>query len=290
MGRRTSVRYLSIVSAAMLAHAGCGSSGPIVDPNGADTADYTGDGTVNVVLADGSGFVVTGTLGSGCVDVGGQCLDIPTIKQQQCGDPNAQADIVVVQGKVVKVICYPPKSSGVSIEQVGVAGSGGTEIPQNKGHVVITFGDATDGKPIQGNVRLDGEKVTLFGNGIDKTILDGNLNLASNGSHTRGLTVKGNVTFEKNSNNSTLAFCKVTGDLIVESNDVSVIACQVFGNVVVRGNGVTLIDVGVGGQLKVEGNGPTCSGLYAFKDGSGDGVVQPSERGAPLSCGGGKPK
>ena len=44
-------------------------------------------------------------------------------------------------------------------------------LPQNASGAVITFDEATDGTPIEDDVTLDAERVVLYGNGPDKTIL-----------------------------------------------------------------------------------------------------------------------
>jgi hypothetical protein len=267
----------------VLALTSCGDSavpaaptqGPGDDVGYNDRTDVVAIGGVTWLVPDGA-----------CIDLGGgQCLKIEDIKRERCGDPNAQADVVIVDGKVVKVICYPPKSAGTPIEQATVSKDGQTQLPQNQNGKVITFPDATNGKPVKGDIRLDGERVTLIGNGVDRTTIDGNLNVASNNAHVRGLTVLGNATFEKSSNDSSITFCKVKGNLEIHSNNVTVMSCLVFGNVQVKGNGCFVLNVGVGGALKVEGSGATCSGNYAFSDANGNFALDPAEKGAALSCG-----
>ena len=132
---------------------------------------------------------------------------------------------------------------------------------------------------------MDSEGVSLIGNGVDKTIIDGDVTFASNKSQIRGMTIKGNVTFEKNANNASLAFCKITGNLNVEANDFSLINCQVFGNVKINGNNAVVVGVGVGGKLTAT-KATTCASNYAFSDGNGDFIVAQTERGAALTCAG----
>lgn len=248
-----------------------------------------GDGTgyfpgIDVVVADGVSWVITGGGNyDGCVKIGEDCVDIGDLKQQECGDRYAQADIVIVEGQVVKVICYPPKSEGRPIDELGIAPDGSVELPQNENGAIITFDPATDGKSIVGNVRLDAERVVLIGNGVDKTIIGGNLNLASNNAHVRGLTIEGNVTIEKDSNNNSITFCRIYGNLEIEGNGATVINCDVFGNVKVNGNGATLLGLRVAGNFD-GGSGATCKGNVAIDDKDKDFVVDPLEVGAALTC------
>lgn len=265
-----------------LALGGC-SRDLVVAQGPGDDVGYD-ENTDVVIVVGGSTWVVSGD-GGGCVELEGVpgCVNLDDLKAERCGSRDAQADIIVVEGKVVDVICYPPKSSGVPIETVAVEGNGTTEVPQNKGHVVVTFAPETDGKVIEGDVKLTGEGLSLIGNGIDKTIIGGNLHLDSNNARVRGLTVNGNVEFKKNSNGSALSFCKIKGNLHIDANNVTVANCLVFGNVQVSGNGVVLVNVGVRGNFDVP-TAEVCSGNFAFEDKDGDFVLDSGERGADLTC------
>lgn len=292
MIRQSIVRVASravVVVALAVAAAACSSSStvPVVEegtlgPGGpADDVGYRPN--TDVVVVGGMGYVVHDGVGDDCVPIGDQCLSLGEIKQQHCGDPDAQADIVMVEGEVVDVICYPPQDSGVSIHEAGTTTEGTVEVPQNANNTVVTFDETTDGVPVEGNVSMVSENIALIGNGVDKTIIDGNLYLDSNNAHVRGLTVNGNLTFDKNCNNATLAFCKVKGNLEIKANSVSVVACQVFGNVHVEGNNTVLVEVGVGGEWHVS-SALVCDGNYAFADANGDFDVAPGELGEDLSC------
>lgn len=265
----------------VLALVACGDSAvPALVAGPGDDVGFTD--VTDVAVVGGTTWLVPQ---GACLDMGdGRCLSADDIKKEFCGDVNAQADIVVVAGKVVKVICYPPKGTGTPIEEATVNKDGQTQLPQNESGKVVTFPAATDGKPIEGDVTIDGERTTLIGNGIDKTIIKGNLTIASNNAKIRGLTVLGNVIFEKNSNGNSIAFCKVKGNVVVHSNDVTVMACQIFGNLEVNGNGSFLLSNGVGGNIAVSGGGATCSGNYKIDDKNSNTVLDPGEKGAELSC------
>lgn len=272
------IRWLAV---ALFVLGACGDSAvPALVQGPGDNVGYTD--ITDVAIVGGTTWEVPQ---GACIELGdGRCLAADDIKKEFCGDPNAQADIVVVAGKVVKVICYPPKGTGTPIEEATVNKDGQTQLPQNQSGKVVTFPAATDGKPIEGDVKIDGERTTLIGNGIDKTIIKGNLTIASNNAKIRGLTVLGNVIFEKNSNGNSIAFCKVKGNLVVHSNDITVIACQIFGNLEVDGNGAFLLSNGVGGKLAVSGNGATCTGNYAIDDKNSNTALDPGEKGAELTC------
>jgi hypothetical protein len=271
------------LSALLALAGGCSdrAAAPTVTQAPGDDVGYEDD--VDVVVVDGDSYVVTGEPGSECIEIGGVCVDLASEKGRYCDTPGAQADVIVVDGKVVEVVCYPPPESGVAIETVGVGTDGQTEVPQNQGGTVVTFAPETDGQPISGDVTLQAERIALIGNGVDKTVISGNLTIASNNARVRGLTVNGNVTFASNANNSSLTFAKVKGNLEVNGNNDAVLNVQVFGNVTVNGNDIRLANVLVAGSWTIN-NAAVCEGNYAFVDGNGDFVIDATERGAPLTC------
>ncbi len=269
----------------------CGSdqtsgSWSVSEGNGGQTA-YGSDTTV--VTTPGktdSSVIVTGDPNK-CVKVDSKtCVDLATAKQQggqYCDDPNAQADVIVVDGEVAQVICYPPKDNGTDIRQTSQDANGNTQVPQTDSGTVVTFGQDTNGKPIDGDIKLDAERTTLYGNGPDKTIINGNLTVESNNARVRGMTITGNVEFHENSNDSAISFCSIQGNLHVKSNGFTATNCQVFGNVKVEGNGATLVNIGVGGTWDVKSNA-TCAGCYSFDDANDDKLVQTDEIGDPIDC------
>lgn len=247
-----------------------------------DTTSYGDDTTVIIDTNGGDDLIVSGD-GDGCVDLNGICLDPNELKERECGDAQAQADIIVIEGEVYDVICYPPNDEGTPIEEVSVSSEGTVEVPQNENGAVIIFPEDSNQTPLEGDVTLTAERVSLFGNGIENTILDGNLTFSSNNSQVRGVTVTGNVRIDGVSNNASLTFAKVHGNLEIESNGALVANTHVFGNVVVDGNGTSLINIGVQGDWEVS---PTsyCDGCYSFEDANADFMVADEELGEELTC------
>ncbi len=240
-----------------------------------------GDGAT-VVIVDGESYVITGEAGDACVQIGEECIDINDARDR-CNKEGAQLDIVVVDGEIVQVTCYPPKSEGQLVEEVTVEEDGTTTVPQNLSHTVVVFDESTNGEPIEGDLDFTAENLTIYGNGIDKTLIAGDIRIESNNSVIRSLTVFGNVTYTNNANNSSLSFCKIYGDLTIVANGVTVVSCQVFGNVTVTGTNAKLIGVGVGGEWAVR-TSAYCSGCYGFADENEDHVVTEDEVGDPLLC------
>lgn len=254
-----------------------------VSEGAGDEVAYGTDSTV-VVGADGQTYVVTGQ-GDGCVELGDQCVDLADVDGRYCDDPNAQADVFLDDtGAVISVVCYPPLDDGTGVEELQTDADGNITLPSNQNGTVITFPESTDGEPLSGNLTLDGERVVLYGNGVDQTIVSGNVELASNNARVRGLTVKGDVQFQSNSNNSSLALCRIEGNLQVASNGVTVASCEVFGNVQVSGNSAVLTNIGVQGNWDVNSSA-TCEGCYSFSDTNEDMLVDTAEVGDAIDCG-----
>ncbi len=263
-----------------------GTAGWTVEEGPGDETEYGDDSTVVVSPGDGDEetTIISGD-GDGCVELdSGDCVDPAEAKQEYCGDEAAQADLILdEQGNIVDVICYPPKDDGTPIDEVSTDEDGNPEVPQTDNGAVVVFDESTDGEPIEGDVTLTAENVSLFGNGVDNTIIDGNLTFSSNNATARGLAVTGNVEFDAISNGSSIAFCKVEGNLIVRANEATVANCQVFGNVEVSGQNATLVNIGVQGDWDVNASA-YCDGCYSFDDGDGDLQVAEDERGDDLVC------
>lgn len=217
------------------------------------------------------------------------CVPLSEAKASECGDVDAQVDVVVLEGQVIAIICYPSPDGGQPVEEVLVSdGSGATALPQNKNGAVVTFGDATAQQPIQGDITLSAERVTLFGRGVDQTILDGSVVVASNGGRLRGLTITGDLSFERNANNASLSFSAVRGGLRVSGNGLVAINTLVFGDVEVSGQSATFINLGVQGEWGVAAS-TSCAGCYSFADEDGDWRVADAERLDALTCPGPPP-
>lgn len=258
-----------------------------VQEGGGGETSYDEDSTVVAQAGDEeSTYVVKGD-GEGCVELDGDCVDVEEARKQaddpHCDDPDARVDLVVEDGEVVDVVCYPPKSDGTDVEEVETDSEGNAEVPQSENGKVVTFGDETDGEPIDQDITVDAERSTLWGNGVGNTIIDGNITVESNESRVRSLTVKGNVTYRQAANNSALSFCKIEGDLAVDSNEFSAMNCEVFGDVDVSGRNARLMNIGVQGEWNVHSSAE-CKGCYSFSDDNDDFTVQEDEEGDELTC------
>ena len=262
---------------------GCDDDG---DPAGATVTEVEGDtvpfGTGGeVVVADDGTFGVDRAGDDACVDVAGGCVDLAAGRGRYCDDREGVADVAVVDGEVVAAVCYPSAEEGVPVETVVVDTEGGAELPQNANGRVLVFDPEHDGEVLEGDLVLNGERATLYGNGTENTILGGDLVVASNNARVRGLTVQGDL--RVGGNNVGLSHCRIQGNLVVDGNGVVAIGCEVLGEVQVSKNGATFAFVQVAGGW-APGGGATCHEVFAFTDADGDLAFDADERGEPLLC------
>lgn len=212
--------------------------------------------------------VASGQVGEdGCLQITTDTCVAVAREGKYCKTDDGPVDAVVVDGKVVDVVCYED-TDGAQGPSVIVDGNhdGNIDVPQQDNGAVITFDPSTDGKPIKGDVVVDGNNVTLYGNGPDKSIIDGNLTITGNNARVRGVHVTGNVHIDLNT--AALVFCVVDGNLKVDSNNSLIAECKVAGDFEVKGNNCILVNNTAGKEWKIDGSNTTCDGNTKFPDGS----------------------
>ncbi len=256
---------------------GCGAD--VTATRDADTQEY-GDGwDVVGVAGQEEGYVITGAESGGCVSIEGSCLEVSDLKARHCDSPDALADIVIDEsGEVLGAVCYPSPEEASGVEDALVATDDTLELPQSNNGAVITFPESSEGATLTGDVTLSAERVTLFGRGLEETLIDGNVTLSSNNARLRGMTINRDLAVSKNANNTGVSFVRVRGDLKIEGNNATVLNAQVFGDVQLQGKGAAIVNLGVQGAWQA-GEDATCLGCYSFEDQDQDGTIQDTERG-----------
>jgi carbonic anhydrase/acetyltransferase-like protein (isoleucine patch superfamily) len=214
--------------------------------------------------------VVTTPDGDECIDLDGACAK----PQEICGDDGAADVLLGDEGEVLDVICYP--TEGVAVESF----EGPVEKVGN--NVVLVFDDVDDGADVMGDVKIDGNNVTLWGHGPDTSVIAGDLTIDKNNSVVRGIRVEGDVTIHKN--NPSMVDCVIEGDLTIKGNNVSIALCEVWGNLKIEGNNTVLVDNRFAGQPEVKGENTLCAGNFAFADADGNASVSEQEVGEPIEC------
>jgi hypothetical protein len=240
------------------------------------------EGSVTVIGGDPDAPVATGTTEGDCLQITEDTCTPIVRDGMYCKTDSGPVDVIVVNGMVQEVVCYED-TTGDGPTEVVQNGSGGVDVPQQDNGSVITFDPSTDGVPIEGDVRVDGNNVTIYGNGPDKTIITGNLDITGNNARVRGVRVKGNVTIDLNTASFVLSV--VEGNLEVSSNNCLVAENDAFGNVQVSGNNTILVGNDVDDQWQIQGSGSICQSNRSFDDTNGDAIVAETERGATdLTC------
>jgi len=210
--------------------------------------------------------------GDECAKLDDECVDA----QQQCGKDGAADVLLDDSGRLVDVICYP--TTGVAVENY----DGPVEDVGN--NVVLVLDGADDGVDVDGDVTIDGNNVTLYGEGPDVSVIGGNLDIAKNNAVVRGVRVQGDVTIEKN--NPSLVDCVIEGDLLIHGNNVSIALCEVWGKLTIEGNNAVLVS-NVFAQLpEVKGNNTVCNDNVSFVDADHDAKVADDELGDAVVCAG----
>lgn len=249
-------------------------------------ADHS-ESRVSVVGSDADGTQLRGStpeLQEGdCIIVGDDCVD-PDTGGTFCEREGGPYDVIISDGEVVEVVCYPPAADEEDPTLVVEADNeGAVSVPQNENNTTVTFDDATDGTPIEGDLTVDGNNVAVYGNGVDETIIHGDVVLDGNNVRLRGLTIDGNLTLAKN--DLAAVFVKVTGDVVINGNNCVFAGSDVFGALTVTSNNVTLVQNAVQGAFTAAGNNGACTDNHAFTDENADGSVDVDEVGDDaLTC------
>jgi hypothetical protein len=227
--------------------------------------------------------VATGELVDGCLQVTEtECVPVDR-EGRYCKTDSGPADVIVVDGQIEEVVCYEDTDGAEGTSTVLDGNNDGdVELPQQDNGGVITFDPSTDGVPIVGDVVVDGNDVTLYGNGPDKSIIDGNLLITGNNARVRGVRVTGNVTIELNT--AAFVLSVVEGNLVVRYNNCLIAENDVFGNIVIDGNTTVAVGNGVAGNFENNGEGTICEDNFRFSDPNGDKTLGPDEIGEPVDC------
>ena len=243
------------------------------------------EGRVSVVGTDSNGNTIVGSTATlaenDCILLGDDCIT-PEAAGRFCDGEGGPIDVIVVDGKVVEVVCYPAANDAGDEDTLEIGGDGDINVPQNANNTTVTFGEDTNDVAIEGDLVIDGNNVAVYGNGADNTVLRGNVVLDGNNVRLRGLTIDGDLTLAKN--NLAAVFVVVTGNVIITGNNNVLAGSVVFGDLTVGGNNTILVQNGIGGAFAAAGTVETCTDNRAFDDANNDGVVVTAELGDPIDC------
>lgn len=222
----------------------------------------------------GDVYVVTTPDGEECVELD---ADVCVSPQEECGEDGTADVLVDNDGTVLYVACYPPEDS-VSVEDFEGPVE---ELPNN---AVLVLDGEDDGVDVMGDVTIDGNNITVYGEGPDVSVIDGNLDIAKNNSIVRGVRILEDVTISKN--NGTLIDCVIEGNLTITGENVNVALCEVWGETHVLANNAVFVANVFGSQPVIDAKMKACNDNTLFSDDNDDGEVTPDEIGAEIDCGG----
>lgn len=268
--KRNNVMVLGWVFASSVCSVGCGSS----DAH-SHRVPWGGDDTASVLDPDRKLESYTISDPNGCVGPDAVACIEP---RAEC---EAGAEVVLgADGKVIETVCYP-KGETLSVAEVE-ARSG--DIAQNENDAVIVLDDADDGVDIRGDLSVDANNVVVYGEDPATSVIEGNVGVDGNNIIVRGVTIQGDVTID--ANNAVFLHCVIEGDVVVTGNNAVIAACDVFGTVEIRGNNTKLAGNHLVGTLTDNGKNSLCEDNVRASDADADGLLEESELGEAVSCGG----
>jgi hypothetical protein len=208
--------------------------------------------------------------GEECVSLDGPCVQ----PQHECGDDGTALVLLDAEGAVADVICYPRDGVVVDAYEGDVRNTGN--------NVVLVLDDQDDGPDVTGDVTIDGNNVTLYGYGPDRSVIAGDLHIDKNNTLVSGIRVQGDVVIDKN--NPSMVDCVIEGDLTIHGNNVSMALCEVWGTLTVDGNNAVLAANKFQNAPVVTGQNLRCSSNMAFRDQNHDNAVSADELTGPITC------
>ncbi len=224
-----------------------------------------------------------------CVPVSDNlCVPIDTEGSEWCTG-NAEGgpiDIIMVDGEVAEVICYPPDSINDKPEViVDAESSEDIDLLKNGSGTAITFDESTDGEPIVIDLNIEGNQVSIYGNGPENTIIDGDVTIDGNNVRLRGVTITGDLEISRNQ--TSVILCRVLGNVSITTNNTNnsvFVDNDVFGGFLCTSNQNLISGNDVGNTWEVTSDNNTCANNSAFVDDNGDEWVSADERTDLLEC------
>jgi hypothetical protein len=195
---------------------------------------------------------------------------------ERCGS-NVYAEVVLgTTGVVLDVICYRGdlgvrEIADAPFDQIG-----------SEHEMVFVFDALDDGADLLDDVIVTGEGDVLYGAGADVSVLGAGLGIDAPGTIVRGLTVRGDVTVDKN--DVKLSLVEIHGDLTINGNQVTLLESIVHGDVLVVGSNAVLAHNLLEGTGRLSGENLDCSLNQRFDDRNTDRQIEENELGPEIAC------
>jgi len=208
--------------------------------------------------------ICAGTSGVGCGEA--------ERSGKHCKNNKGPADVIVVDGKVVRVVCYgEPKGKVIVDGEFGKI---------EKQDVLVTFAPGT--RDFKGKVDVKGDRAVIFGNGPERTIIHGEVHLHGHDCRLRGVTIHGKL--KLHGDRCSAISVVVHGKLEVHGHDVVLSNVIALDDLKSKDDRLTAFRLFVDGKLDIKKKDHTCVDSFFFADRNDNGLVEPTELGDTL-CG-----
>ena len=202
--------------------------------------------------------------------------DVCLAVNERCGS-NAYAEVIMpTAGSVLDVMCYPGNLD-VRELQLGPFDTIGEE-----SGTVFVFDSLDDGADMLGEVVVSGDDDVLYGAGAAVSVLAEGLQIDGERVVVRGLTIRGDVTVDKN--DAKLSLVQINGDLTINGNGVTLSESIVFGEIHLVGSNTVLSRNILEGVGELSASNLECHQNQRFDDVDRDHYVDSAELGREIQC------
>ena len=196
-----------------------------------------------------------------------------------CPQPSF-ADVVVVSGSTVAVVCYP-----TNVQRVFTPVSGQSlNINAGSSSIAVDLSNLPNDTFV-GDININSAAdASIFGSTSTPTVVRGNINLHAGDVRLFNLIVEGDVSFNRNRTGPAIVDTIVRGNLNVHVHDFIAVRTDVFGDFNVNRARSTIASVGYGQNTNIHGAPRFCRDLRSFIDSNRNGLVDPAERSQQDDC------
>jgi hypothetical protein len=195
---------------------------------------------------------------------------------ERCGGAAYAEVIVDTPGDVLDVMCYPGHLSVREIEPDPFDRIG------EESDTVFVFDAQDDGADMLGEVVVSGDDDVLYGAGAEVSVLAEGLRIDGERIVVRGLTIRGDVTIDKN--DAKLSLVQINGDLTINGNGVTLSESVVHGDLHLVGSGTVLSRNLLEGAGRLSAINLACHQNQRFDDADADRFIDASELGGEIDC------
>jgi hypothetical protein len=223
-----------------------------------------------MVFGESNEGAVTLPLEPGCASVA--CL---AVRERCAADVYAEV-ILATTGDVLDVICYRADLAVRQLELTPFESIG------EESNTVFIIDDLDDGADLLDEVVVSGDGDVLYGSGAALSVLGAGLDIDGLDTVVRALTVRGDVTVDRNL--AKLSLVEIWGDLTINGNQVTLSESIVHVDILVVGTDAVLARNLLANVSPLQGTNLRCAQNQRFDDDNRNREVDPDELGAEVEC------